>query len=127
MKTKRKINASAAGYRLLDICQARGYSTKELFSYDLVTTSYLFDNEGLMTKPVKYMFIHELEKTLEPVHREASPVSWQEMQTVYIVDVMSNFRNLILAGLQTFNDMCAALARYFSCLILSLIHTLNAQ
>ncbi|XP_052271149.1 uncharacterized protein LOC127871907 isoform X2 [Dreissena polymorpha] len=116
MKSKRKLNDSAAGYRLLDISQARGYDTKQLFQYDLVTTNYLFDEEGLMTKPAKYMLVNEIEKSLEPVEREASPASWKETQTAYIVDVMANIRKLRISGLRTFNDLCTAFARCISAL-----------
>ena len=35
---KKKINEAAAGHRVLEIAQARGYSTKDLFRYDLIPT-----------------------------------------------------------------------------------------
>ena len=50
--------------RVLEIAQARGYSTKELFRYDLIPTSYLFDEAGLMKKPVKSALWHGMGKRL---------------------------------------------------------------
>ena len=35
---KRTTSEAAAGHRVLEIAQARGYSTKELFRYDLIPT-----------------------------------------------------------------------------------------
>ena len=61
---KEKISEAAAGHRVLEIAQARGYSTKELFRYDLIPTSYLFDEDGLMKKLVKSALCHEMEKCL---------------------------------------------------------------
>ena len=42
---KEKISEAAAGHGVLEIAKARGYSTKELFRYDLIPTSYLFDED----------------------------------------------------------------------------------
>ena len=44
--TKKKISEAAAGHSVLEIAQARGYSTKKLFRYDLIPTSYLFYEDG---------------------------------------------------------------------------------
>ena len=54
--SKKKKNSEAkAGHRVLEIAQARGYSTKELFRYDLIPTSYLMDEDGLMKLRVLYV------------------------------------------------------------------------
>ena len=50
------------GQKLLNLARLRGYSTKELFKYDLVESSYLFDSNGQMTSPEKYILVKELEK-----------------------------------------------------------------
>jgi hypothetical protein len=51
VKSKEKKHADlATGHRYLEICQARGHSTKELFKYDLVESNCLFDQNGLMTR-----------------------------------------------------------------------------
>ena len=39
--------------KILDLAQVRKYDTKELFKYDLIKFSYLFDEEGLLTRPQK--------------------------------------------------------------------------
>ena len=42
---KKKISKAVAGHRVLEIAQARGCSTKGLFRYDLIPTSYLYDED----------------------------------------------------------------------------------
>ena len=48
--TEQKVNEAAAGHIVLEIAQASGYNTKDLFKYNLIPTSYLFDEDGPMKK-----------------------------------------------------------------------------
>jgi len=44
----------------LDIARVCGYDAEEVFTYDLVESSRLFDDEdGLMTKPTKHELMKE--------------------------------------------------------------------
>ena len=103
---KKKINEAAAGHRVLEIAQARGFSTKELFSYDLIQTSYLYDDGGLMKKPVKSALCHELEKCLNSADM-VPPSDWKSIGTAYLLDVMANVRKISTKGLRTFADLCS--------------------
>ena len=48
--TKKKVNEAAAGHIILEIAQASGCNTKHLFKYNLIPTSYLFDEDEPMKK-----------------------------------------------------------------------------
>ena len=88
------------------MAQARGFSTKELFRYDTILTSYLFDEDGLMKKPVKGPLCHEMEKCLNSDDM-VSPSDWKSIRTAYLVDVMANVRKIRIKGLRTFADFCS--------------------
>ena len=90
---KKKISEAAAGHKVLEIAQARGYSTKTLFRYDLIPTSYLFNEDGLMKKPVKSTLCHEMEKSLNSDDM-VPPSGWKSIRTKYLVDVMANVRKI---------------------------------
>ena len=53
IKMKDKKKELAEGQKVLDIARVRGYDIKRLFQYDLVSTTYFFYKDGLMTKPVE--------------------------------------------------------------------------
>jgi len=81
----------------------RGYYAEEVFTYDLVESSSLFDEDGLMTKK------HELMKELESkitADDYIAPTQWKDMPTGYIVDVMANVRKLKTSSLSTFGELC---------------------
>ena len=42
----------AQAQKIIDLVQVRDYNKEELFKYDLIESSYLFDAEGLMKKPL---------------------------------------------------------------------------
>ena len=78
--------------RELDIAKERGHAMSELLQYDIGTSSYLFDEEGLMKTATKSDLTKELEKHLPEESPRVLPAS--PMQTGYIVDVMANVRKI---------------------------------
>ncbi len=56
--------------RLIEVARARGRTMEELVQYDVSSTSYLFDQEGLMTKPQKSAPVQDLETELTKMMRE---------------------------------------------------------
>ena len=53
--------------------------------------SYLFDEDGLMKKPVTSVLRHEMEKCLTSDDM-VSPSGWKSIRTTHLVDVMPNVR-----------------------------------
>ena len=47
--------------RLTEVARARGMTVQELLQYYVSSTSYLFNQEGLMTKPQKSALVQDLE------------------------------------------------------------------
>ena len=80
---------------------------QKLFQFDLVSSSQLFDDNELPTKPCKVQLTSEPESSL---HQDdyASPEKWTNMETVYIVDVMHVIRKLTNKQHRTFGQMCHA-------------------
>lgn len=104
--TRQKLDKKEQGFaqKKLDIARERGYSTNEIFRYDLVKTSYLFDGNELMVKPQK----HELVKVLESKLTEDDYIlakQWPTSPTGYIIDVMANVRKTTAAT--TFGELFA--------------------
>ena len=91
--------------KILDLAQVRKYDTKELFKYDLIKFSYLFDEEGLLTRPQKSLLTKELEKVLSQ-DDYGSPLEWDDCHTSYIVDVMAYVRKVKMKPLKTFGEFC---------------------
>ena len=50
----------AEAQKIFDVVNIRQYDIKNLFSYDLVPTNYLYDSSNLMTKPDKSELGREL-------------------------------------------------------------------
>ena len=67
---------------------------------------YVFDEAGLMKKPVKSALCHEMEKCL--TSDDMVPHSgWKSIRTTYLVDIMANVRKKRIKGLRTFADFCS--------------------
>ena len=49
------------------VARAQERTVKELLQYDASSTSYLFHQEGLMTKPQKTALVHDLETKITKV------------------------------------------------------------
>ena len=60
IKQKQEKKELGCAQKLLDIARVRGYDAQEVFTYDLVKTSYLLDKDGLMKKPTKHELVREL-------------------------------------------------------------------
>lgn len=88
---------------MLDVAKERGHSMEELLQYDISSTSYLFDEDGLMTRTTKSSIVHELEKQLKTGDQTTPSTA---MKTGYIVDVMSNVRKMKTSNVRTFGDFC---------------------
>ena len=84
---KKKVDAQMR--QTIEVARARGKNIQELLQYDVSSTSYLFDLEGLMTKPQKNTLVQDLETKLTN-DVERVPTKDSELQTACIVDVMAN-------------------------------------
>ena len=98
----------AKAQKILDIARVRNYDMEELLSHDLIEKSYLFDENGLMSKPNK----SELCKRLEDDHLDKKrdylpPDEWKKVKTASIVDVMCFLLQMNTSTLKTFGDLCA--------------------
>ena len=91
---KKQISGAATGHRVLEIAQARGYSIKELIKYDLIPTSYVFYEDGLMKKPVKSALCHGMEWCLNSGDM-LPPSGWKSIRTKYLVNVVANVQSLV--------------------------------
>ena len=110
-KRKQKQDKKELGVaqKQLDIARVRGYDAQEVFTYDLVKTSYLFsDEDGLMKKPTKHELVKELESNITAGDYIA-PTHWTDMPTGYIVDVMAYVRKLKTSSMNTFGELCKQL------------------
>ena len=97
----------AEAQKIFDIARVWNYDIKELLRHDVVQKSYLFDEEGLMSKPNK----SELCKGLEDEHLDKKkdylpPDEWSLEKTASIVDVMCCIRQINTSSLKTFGDLC---------------------
>jgi len=106
-KKRKKARDLVLGHKCIEVCQSRGNSTKYLFKYDLGSNSCVFEDDGLMKKPVKSTLCHELEKYINEMDK-TSPQTWNEVNTVYLVDVMAYIRKVAVRNLHTFGDLCTA-------------------
>ena len=61
--------------------------------------SYLFDEDGLMKKPVKSALRNEMEKCLTSDDM-VPPSGWKSIRTTYLVDVMTNVRKIRIKGFE---------------------------
>ena len=88
---------------------------EELLQYDVSSTSYLFDQEGLMTKPQKSTLIQDLETNLTS-DVERVPTKDSDLQTAFIADVMANIGKIKTNDIQTFGEFCKQFLDYISVL-----------
>ena len=95
----------ADAQKIFDIASVRNHDIKELLTYDLVETNYLFHRSGLMNKPDKSDLCNELEKLLLK-DEYLQPNQWSDANATCIVDVMGCVRRLRTASVKTFGDFC---------------------
>jgi len=86
---------------------------EELLQYDVSSTSYLFDEKGLITKPQKSALVQDLEAKLTK-DDERIPTKESELQTACIADVMANIRKIKTKDIQTFGEFCDQFLDYMS-------------
>ena len=55
---------------------------------------YMFEEDQLMTKPIKIILVQELGKELS-ADDYVSPTNWELCQSNYLVGVMASFRNMM--------------------------------
>ena len=79
-KAKKKLGKELRiAQKQLDIAMNRGHDAQEIFTYDLVKTSYLFsDEDGLMNKTAKHELVKELESNITEGDYIA-PTQWTDM------------------------------------------------
>ena len=99
--------------RSIEVARARVRNMEELLQYDVSPTSYLFDQEGLMTKPQKSTLIQDLEANLTS-DDERVPTKDSDLQTAFIADVMANIRKIKTNDIQTFGEFCEQFLDYIS-------------
>ena len=112
VKSKSKVsekqckNKLAEAQKLFDIARVRDYDMKCLLGYDLVESSYLFDEDGLMKKPNKSDLCTELEKHLNK-EDYVEQTQWTPINTASIIDVMGGLRRISLSKVKTFGEFCS--------------------
>jgi len=104
-KSSGKKKEDAQMRRSIEVARARGRSMEELLQYDVSSTSYLFDEKGLITKPQKSALVQDLEAKLTK-DDERIPTKESELQTACIADVMANIRKIKTKDIQTFGEFC---------------------
>ena len=55
---------------------------------------YMFEEDQLMTKPIKIILVQELGKKLS-ADDYVSPTHWELCQSTSLVEVMASFRNMM--------------------------------
>ena len=85
-KAASKIDLSfATAQKSVDIARCKGYDLEKLPKFDLIPTSYLFQKDQLMNKPIK---IIQLEKELS-ADDYVRTTNWYLWQSTFLVDVPS--------------------------------------
>ena len=97
--------------RSIEIARSRGRTMEDLLQYDVSSTSYLFDADGLVKKPQKSALIQELEAKLTD-DDERIPAKGSELQSACIADVMANIRKIKTKGMKTFGEFCEQFLDY---------------
>ena len=105
MKQKQDKKELGVAQKQLDIARVRGYDAHEVFTYDLVKSTYLFsDEDGLMKKSTKHELVKELEFNITACDYIA-PTHWTDKPTAYIVDVMAYVGKLKTSFMNTFGEL----------------------
>ncbi|KAK7085413.1 hypothetical protein SK128_014519 [Halocaridina rubra] len=89
---------------VIKIARARGSSMKELLEYDLTSSCYLFDDQGLLAMGSKSALINEDAKK----HLDYS----KYMQVGYIADVMAYATEIVTKEFSNFCEFAGALVDY---------------
>ena len=79
--------------RVIEIARARGRAMKELVEYDLTSSCFLFDDQGLLTKGSKSALMNKIAKKHAKCDANFLDDS-KNMQVGYIADVMANARKI---------------------------------
>ena len=96
-----------------EIARARGRTMQELFQNDVSSTSYLFVEDLMMTKPQKSALVQDLE-TILTNDDERVPAIDSELQAASIADVMANIRKIKAKDIKTFGNFCEQFLDYIS-------------
>ena len=86
---------------------------EELFLCDVSSTSYLFVEDLMMTKPQKSALVQD-QVTKVSSDDERAPTMDSELQTACIADVMANIRKIKTKAIQTFDNFCEQFLDYIS-------------
>ena len=78
---------------------------EELFQYDVSSTSNLFVEDLMMTKPQKSALVQDLEIKITNDDKRA-PTMDSELQTACIAALMANIRKIKTKDIQTFGNFC---------------------
>ena len=132
MKQKQDKKELCVAQKQLDIARVRGYDAHEVFTYDLVKSTFLFSDED-MQKPTKHELVKELELNITACDYIA-PTHRTDMPTAYTVDVLAYVRKLKTSSMNTFGELCnqflsmiLGFAKILPTLTLSSIHTWKDQ
>ena len=90
----------------VDGCSSRGFTIKNILTFDLGCSSFLFDG-NLTFKPEKHLYVTEIEKYLMEDDYDFSKSS--QLETALIVDFISNVRNISATQCQIFKDILVRL------------------
>ena len=98
----------------VDGCSSRGFTIKNILTFDLGCSSFLFD-ENLTFKPEKHSLVTEIEKYLTEDDYNFSKGS--QLKTALTVYFMSNVRKINAKQCQIFKDVLGKLSSiiYNSC------------
>ena len=102
MDSKPIIKKVANAQKQIDVARARGFTMKEILSFDHLISNILFD-EDLTTKPNKSELVKQLEKKLSSVETTVS--SDDKLRKALVVDFMSLIRRHPVSKLKTFQDL----------------------
>ena len=84
------------------------YDLEKLLEFDLIPSSFLFEEDQLMTKPVKRTCPRTGKELSADNH--VSPTNWKLCQSTFLVDVMANFRIIqYIKRLNMFGELCGNL------------------
>lgn len=98
---KKVIRAMNMTEKSIKVARDRGLGTDVLLTYDVVPSTMLFGDYGLIMKLNKSQLIRESEETLKPDDH-----CYQHKATsAFIIDVMATIRRAPLSGLTRFSDL----------------------
>ena len=105
--TKSAIREHNITEKAIAVARDRGFTTDDLLKYDIVPSPYLFDNNGMMTKPEKSQLIKEIESHLVDGENDYQ----KKMNSGFIIDVMNVVRRISSAEFSNFGDLLLKLSK----------------